>query len=819
MISSFFRGLKQHSLLVLGLCLCLVSTIAAGSESVVIDSCLYSDNAAARAAWSPMGDCAPVSMATIEGRMALRLPCNFAGSKIERASWDRQVQLNLGSGRGIQFDVFCRDTSPVSYFSIYFQSGNGWYHGSFYPESDGGWNTVLINKAEMTVEGQPAGWDKIKAIRISAWRSQDVNTEFYLCNLRRTGTLGGDASIAILRAESATRQVPAEARSVQQFTETTAQMLRELNLEYAMLSDLDLTDSVLKGAKVVILPHNPSLPQAAADALTRYAHAGGKLLVFYTVPEKLRRVFKLAGGEHVRAARPGQFSSICVLDGALPGAPTICTQQSWNICDYRAEPPASRVFAEWHDQAGANTGYPAVVGSERGLVMSHVLLADDALNKRRLLLAMIGYLAPEVWKQALEGEIARIGMLGPYKNYEEAAAQLVRAGGENIQVRQALNAAADLRKAARRLLAEKKFGEALEPAVAAQARIQEAFCLAQQSRAGEFRAFWCHSAFGVQGINWDEAIVRLADNGFTAIIPNMLWGGAAFYKSKVLPVAPQVGERGDQLAECVAACRKHGIQVHVWKVNWNLGQAAPKEFVERMRRENRLQADSNGKEERWLCPSHPENQALEIASMVEVARDYDVDGIHFDYIRYPDGEHCFCAGCRTRFERSIRRTVANWPTDVLAGGSLRQPWLEWRRDNITRVVKTVSEKARALKPTIKISAAVFPNWASDRDTVGQDWKLWCEKGYLDFVCPMDYTPSNRSFENLVRKQRVWAGLVPYYPGIGVSASSSHFGVDRVIEQIHITRRHETGGFTIFNYAVPESRDLLPMLGLGITKTR
>jgi len=124
---------------------------------------------------------------------------------------------------------------------------------------------------------------------------------------------------------------------------------------------------------------------------------------------------------------------------------------------------------------------------------------------------------------------------------------------------------------------------------------------------------------------------------------------------------------------------------------------------------------------------------------------------------------------------------------------------------------------RALKPKIKMSAAVFQNWAADRDTVGQDWKLWCEKGYVDFVCPMDYTPSNRRFENLVSKQRDWAGRVPFYPGIGVSASSSHFGVDRVIEQIHITRRFKTGGFTIFNYGVPESRELLPLLGLGITR--
>jgi len=346
--------------------------------------------------------------------------------------------------------------------------------------------------------------------------------------------------------------------------------------------------------------------------------------------------------------------------------------------------------------------------------------------------------------------------------------------------------------------------------------VKEAFCLAQRPQPGEFRAFWCHSAFGVPGISWDEAIGRLAENGFTAIFPNMLWGGVAFYNSKVLPVETQVAVRGDQISQCLAACRKHGIQIHVWKVNWNLGAAAPKEFVDNLRREHRLQESSGGQEQLWLCPSHPANQKLEVDSMLEIVRNYGVDGIHFDYIRYPDSDHCFCAGCKHRFEQATGLTLNHWPQDVLGEGTPRQQWLEWRRGNITAVVRAVSAGARAVKPELKLSAAVFTNWASDRDGVGQDWKLWCDRGYLDFVCPMDYTPSNSSFENMVARQVQWAGRKPCYPGIGVSASSSHLGVDRVIDQISITRRHNTDGFVIFNYGATESQELLPLLGLGIT---
>ena len=57
-------------------------------------------------------------------------------------------------------------------------------------------------------------------------------------------------------------------------------------------------------------------------------------------------------------------------------------------------------------------------------------------------------------------------------------------------------------------------------------------------------------------------------------------------------------------------------------MNWNTGRA-PDQFLETMRRAGRLQVNSKCQEEPWLCPSHPDNQKLEIDSMVEVARRYE----------------------------------------------------------------------------------------------------------------------------------------------------------------------------------------------------
>jgi len=777
-----------------------------------IDDCRYKDVGAAQGAWQPMAGTAPVLTSAVEGQAALELRCNFVGAKTERASWDKQVKLDLSAGHGIQFKIRCADASPVSYFSLYFQSGAGWYHASFYPESSTDWNTITILKSETSVEGKPDGWGQIQTIRLSAWRGRDADTEFFVADLRQVGVLGADAPVAILRDESAARISREEAGSVERYSEMVARQFQDLDIGCAQVSDLDASVAPLRRARLVVLPYDPSLTERAEAELIQYVRGGGKVLAFYHVPARLQPELGIGDEKHVKAARPGAFSALRVKSNLLPGAPALVGQQSWNIDAYQPLAGAGEALAEWLDEKGDPTGYPAIVGTTNCVVMTHVLLGDDAVNKRRLLLAMAGRLAPELWRLAAEAQLARLGTIGKFKTFEQATEQIGRLNPGKAAVSNALAEACELRRSAWQLNTQRQFGESMTQAAAASQRLMEAFCLAQQPLQNEFRAFWCHSASGVSGIDWDEAVSRLAQYGFTAILPNMLWGGAAFYPSRVLPV---IG-REDQIALCLAACRKHGLQLHVWKVNWNLGSAAPREFVESLRQQGRLQADSQGREALWLCPSHPANQKLEVDSLIEVVRNYAIDGLHFDYIRYPDSDHCFCAGCRERFQRATGATLTHWPSDVLDKGQWRERWLDWRRGNITAVVKTVSEQARAINPKLRLSAAVFANWPRDRDDVGQDWKLWCAKGYLDFVCPMDYTPSNRSFENQAAQQIQWAKPVPCYPGIGVSASTSPFGVDRVIEEIQTTRRLAAGGFVIFNYGAPESKELLPMLGMGIT---
>jgi uncharacterized lipoprotein YddW (UPF0748 family) len=790
---------------------------AARPAGRVIEDAGYRDDAAARSAWKAMEGSPAVSVAQVEGRSAVKFPCNFKGSRAERFYWDKAVSLDLTSARGIQFEMNCPDLAAVSSFGIYFQSGGGWYVGTFGPSTAKGWGTVRVEKADGQVEGTPAGWGRIERIRISPWRGGDADTPLYIRDMR---VIEQDGPIAIVSGVSVAAADKSEMESVRQYTKTVANRLDELGLAYAIVNDTELTAPRLKDKRLVILPHNPRMPAGVASVLKDYLKGGGKMISFYGLPDGLADAAGIGYARFVAQKASGNFASIRpVKDSPVAGMPMSTGQASWNIWEPKAVEGRSRIAAEWYDAAGKPTGNSAIAASDNCVVMSHVLLDDDPVNKRMLLLSMAGHLVPEFWSQAAQGRVDQIGRLGPYKDLADVRQRLGLSKGSQTPAARKMDTAEEQAKTAEGLLRAKAFAESISAADKARQSAVEAASMAQAPLPGEHRAFWCHSATGVAGMDWDQSIRLLADNGFTDIQPNMLWGGSAYYASSVLPVAREAapGAKGDQIAQCLAACRKYGVRCHVWKVNWNLGWTAPKDFVERMRKEGRLQVDLGGKGVDWLCPSHPDNRKLEIDSMVEVATKYEVDGIHFDYIRYPGPECCFCPGCRQRFEELLGRKVPNWPQDTQKPGETREKWLEFRRSNITAVVAAVSEAARKARPKIQISAAVFPSWATARDAEGQDWKTWCDKGYLDFVCPMDYTEHTGLFAGQVDQQAKWAGKVPCYPGIGLSCWKDRTDIFKLFEHIEVTRRAKTGGFTIFDYEPAEAKAIVPLCGLGITR--
>ena len=427
----------------------------------------------------------------------------------------------------------------------------------------------------------------------------------------------------------------------------------------------------------------------------------------------------------------------------------------------------------------------------------------------------MSHFLPDVWPAAVRGAIDEIGEIGPYRTYEEATSNITRNASMRLRERAVagrLSMVSSRLGAALSFEASTNYPAAIEAAKDAQAALREAYYLSLRPVAPEFRAIWEHHATGPYPGNWPAAIENLVTNGFNAVFPNMLWGGLAHYASGVLPRSTEFTNYGDQIAACVNAAHARGVEVHVWKVNWNLS-GAPQTFINSLRAASRTQISSGGVDIDWLCPSHPDNLSLEVASMLEVVRNYDVDGIHFDYIRYPDSSGCYCPGCGTRFQAQTGLKVTNWPADVLVAGSLRTSFLDWRRAQITRLVSTVHADAKSAKPNVKISAAVFPDANSAYDEVGQDWRLWIDQGLLDFICPMDYTTSLPGFTNTVRQQLSYAaGRLPLYPGVGAFILEP----GGTLAQVEETRKMNTGGFILFELSPNSATNLLPKFRAGAT---
>lgn len=789
------------------ICVALLVTVGWAAEMTTIDGFEYPDETALRQAWIPAEVAAAPELIAHEsegGKWAMKMPCDFTRTDLKRSVYDLDRKLDLTRPGAITFDFYCDDPAPVSGCTIYFRSGEGWYGAGFGPEK--GWRRVVIGKGTFRTEGNPAGWSKVDGVRICAWRGTEKDTYCAVDNLQARSE-----DVALVAASGS----GGENRTASETAGRVADFLAEVGVPVSVLTDQDVAAGALTGHKMAIFVYSPAMDEATASAVEEYVRAGGKIMFCYSIPPRIATLLGMADVAYKGHTTEGQFARIVFDQKALPGLPAAILQDSWNIQSFRPADASTKVLGDWQAADGASSG-PAVCVNQNGAYMGHIITGGDGPAKGQFLLAVVGHFVPGAWEEAAQTALTGAKGVGPFATLAAAEDYLVR-NGTGIPgaqtVAQKLAEAREARAKATQLVQEKRYPEALVAAAALRGALLEGYVLCHRSRDGEFRAVWNHSGTGDCG-TWDDAMQRLAAGNFNAVVPNMWWGGVAHYDSKLLPHSATFDSRGDQIAQCVEAGKKYGIQVHPWKVNWNLS-TAPKSFVDQMRAEGRLQKDFRGEEYSWLCPSDPRNFQLELDTMLEVVRNYDVDGVHFDYIRYPDGEKCYCDGCRERFEKFLGAKVADWPRDCYSG-ALREQYRQWRCDQISRLVKATSEQAHQIKPYIRISAAVFSGYPGCKDSVGQDWVMWCKQGWLDFVCPMDYETSDTAFRNSVARQVGLVGCaVPLYSGVG------HFRIsdEQALGQIEISRAQGSDGIIIFNMGRPLAETCLPKLALGITSQK
>ena len=719
----------------------------------VLDDFHYADTAAARAAWTADEGSPLVEVVREQDRAVMRLSAPFAAQpKLRRAVADRCVDLDLSAPGGFVLEAAIDDPALVGGLTLYFRSGSGWY-ASGKPIGKRGWRTLRFGKASFTVEGTPAGWRKIDGIRLSAWRPLGKDVGDTSVRFRRLVAVWHDVALVVpIQTQSRSEAELAVAKEASHRLEV---MLDVLGLGADLLDEKAVAAGDLGRRRAVVLPSNFTPSDRCTAALAKFVRSGGKLVIYAAanVPAQLREALRLA------------------------------------------DDPNS-----------------AVQENHRGAIFDYDVPADTR-EARNQLAATLGRLVPPLWREMAQAELDRAGKVG---EYETVAEVLDGVNPRRTAVVRHLDRARYDWELANELFARGAYERAIESAQAVHDSLVKAYLAAVVSPQHEGRAVWNHSgtgAFPDDPDSWNRSARLLAENGFNMVFPNMLWGGLAHYPSDVLPRSVTFRRFGDQIARCCAAAKPWGIEVHVWKVNYNL-TTAPKAFVDKLRRERRTQVSGKGEPGDWLCPSNPENRKLELDSLLEVARKYPIDGLHLDYIRYPGREYCYCDGCRLRFEAASGRKVVNWPKDCFSGDR-KDEYNDWRCRQIGELVKAVSREARKIRPGLKISAAVFGSYPGCRESVAQNWPEWIKAGYLDFVCPMDYTTDDAELASLVRNQmKLVGGRVPLYVGIGATATGIHLTPDEVVSQIIAARRLGASGFSIFNFSPQTAATIVPAIGQG-----
>jgi uncharacterized lipoprotein YddW (UPF0748 family) len=211
-----------------------------------------------------------------------------------------------------------------------------------------------------------------------------------------------------------------------------------------------------------------------------------------------------------------------------------------------------------------------------------------------------------------------------------------------------------------------------------------------------------------------------------------------------------------------------------------------------------------------LDPGHPDAAAYVAGVTGDLVRRYALDGLHLDLVRYAGAKWGYNAVSLDRYRR--RSGTASLPAPADPG------WQQWRRDQVTGLVRRISQDTTTVRPGVKVSAAVICWGAGPRDertwrmgaafrTVLQDWMGWLDEGIVDAVLPMIYDddgdPDQRAwFDQWIswlkgrkKKGQVVAGVAMYLndPAGGLSQ------IRRALEPAPAGGRLD--GVALYSYAV------------------
>jgi uncharacterized lipoprotein YddW (UPF0748 family) len=291
----------------------------------------------------------------------------------------------------------------------------------------------------------------------------------------------------------------------------------------------------------------------------------------------------------------------------------------------------------------------------------------------------------------------------------------------------------------------------------------------------EVRAIWVTTA---SGLDWPHSTDRrgqqealrtmvntMKEMGYNTIFFQVRPRGDAYYRSHYEPWAENLtGTLGkdpgwDPLATLLEYAHAAGIDVHAWFNVFKVRGPNPVGLSTPQHPSRALAGwciEEGG--ELWLDPGRPEVRTYLASVVMDLVRSYDIDGINFDFIRYP-GHHFNDGETYARYGKGMALN-------------------DWRRQNITAFVRDVYHQATALKPRLRVGSSPLGVYKDDSNGdrrgsyywVFQDSYGWLKEGIHDYLSPQVYwtiNPWNREppFNRVVQD---WKGLTAgrhVYPGI------------------------------------------------------
>jgi len=367
----------------------------------------------------------------------------------------------------------------------------------------------------------------------------------------------------------------------------------------------------------------------------------------------------------------------------------------------------------------------------------------------------------------------------------------------------------------------------------------------------EFRAAWVAT---VANIDWpsrpglpaeaqkQEAIAildRCAESNLNAVILQVRPAADALYESKLEPWSYYLtGAQGkapspayDPLHFWVDEAHKRGLQLHAWFNPFRAKQSgakyedAPnhvsKTHPERVREYGGML---------WMDPGDPASRAQTLEVVLDVVRRYDVDGIHLDDYFYPYP----VADPNTKAEIDFPDD-ASWSREH--EGDDPKARADWRRENISRMVRELYEGIKKTKPHVMFGVSPFgiPRPGKPKGVVGfdqyaklyADTETWLQEGWCDYWTPQLYwkvdapgQPYRPLLEYWIsinqQKRHVWPGLSISRIGRG----DTGYAPEEIFRQIEIMRETPgADGVVLFSMKVlsENRRGLATSLAEGLFK--